>query len=136
MSVDVLAIAKRWAHLLDHDAFADLPAMMHARCTYVLPNETIIGPDGIVASYRAASEWAHATFDTIEWYSELAIEPDGRVRITFIDITRHKGVDHTYRCQQIITIGDDGLICHIEHIDLPEERAALDAFFDRVGVTR
>ena len=130
------AIAERWAAALDADAFGELPAFLTEDCIYHAPNGAIVGPDAIVASYRESSEWAHDTFDAISWDSECAVDEDGRVRITFIDITDHRGDHHVYRCQQLVHFDETGLIDDIEHVSIEEEEQALAVFFDRVGVVR
>jgi hypothetical protein len=131
-----LDVALSWAEALDHDAFDRLPSYLTPDCVYHAPGGEIVGPEAIVASYRASSEWAHDTFDTITWDSECAAEDDDRVLITFIDITDHAGLHHVYRCQQLVHIDADGLIDDITHISIESEERALADFFDRVGAVR
>jgi len=131
-----LTIAEKWAAALDADAFEALAAFLTDDCRYHSPGGVLVGPDAIVASYRESSEWAHDTFDEITWDSECAVDDDGRVRITFMDITDHRGEHHVYRCQQLVRFDETGLIDDIEHVSIEEEEQALAAFFDRVGVVR
>ena len=131
-----LDIARKWASLLDVEAFDELPAMLHPECEYGSPKGVVLGAQEIVDTYLRNAVWAHETFDYIAWESEIAPESDGRIRITFIDKTRHRGVDHVYRCQQYIHIDENGRIDRIEHEAIESEEKALKAFFDRVGVRR
>lgn len=131
-----LEVARKWAALLDAESFDELPAMLHADCEYDSPKGIVTGSREIIDTYRRNAQWAHEVFDHIAWDSEIAPESDGRVRLTFIDTTRHRGVDHVYRCQQIIRIDAEQRIDRIEHVALPSEERALEAFFDRVGIRR
>jgi len=40
---------------------------------------------------------------------------------------------HVYQCQQILTVGAGGLICHIEHVKIHSQREALREYFKRCG---
>ncbi len=129
-------IARRFARLLDQEAFNRLEELLHPDCTYLSPQGTLHGSSSIVDSYRRNATWAHATFDRIEWESELAAEPDGRFRITFTDFTTHAGIEHRYRCQQLVRVDVSQRIDNVEHVAIEEEERALAAFFRRVGVER
>ena len=122
--------------MLDAELFGELPAMLHPECAYRSPKGVVTGAHDIVDTYRRNAVWAHETFDHIAWESEIAPDSDGRIRITFIDKTRHRGVVHVYRCQQIIRVDKDGCIGEIEHVAIESEEKALKAYFDRVGVRR
>lgn len=129
------ALAARWAQLLDDERFDDARSLLHEDCEYASPGGTIRGPSSILESYRRNAAWAHETFEHIEWESDLALEGDGRVRITFTDRTVHRGVSHVYRCQQLVRV-EAGRVRHIEHVSIPHEEERLAAFFKRVGVER
>ena len=129
-------MAAEWAERLDREEFSSLLEMMRPDCEYRSPGGVLVGPVAIADSYRKNAEWAHRTFEHIEWSSELADEEDGRIRITFEDRTLHQGIRHAYRCRQILTFDSAGLISHIEHVAIASEEAALADFFRRIGVER
>lgn len=128
--------AREWASALDDDDFERLPGLMSPDCVYLSPQGVLTGTDDIVGSYRSSSDWAHATFDSITWGSDMELEPEGTVLITFIDITDHGGEHHVYRCKQRIGFDEDARIEHIEHIAIPSEEATLAVFLERHGITR
>jgi len=131
-----LTVARKWTELLDAESFGELPAMLHPDCVYESPKGTVTGAREIINTYRRNAEWAHETFDHISWGSEMVQEPDGCIRITFTDTTRHRGVDHVYRCQQVIRVDAKQRIDRIEHVAIASEEQALQEFFDGVGVRR
>lgn len=133
---DSIGAARKWAATLDDDDFDTLPNLLSENCRYRSPQGVLTGPAAVVASYRANSQWAHRTFDSITWDSECELEPQGTVLVTFTDITDHGGEHHEYRCQQRITLDEDLRVAEIEHIVIPDEEAALAEFLDRVGVRR
>jgi len=138
---DNTALHTAWcfAEALDRDDFVAAEGLLAEACTYVSPSGVIDGAAEIIASYRGNSEWAHRTFDNIEFDSEVAlIDPSdsSRFLITYTDRTNHKGQRHEYRCCQIVTVGHDGKIVHIKHEEIPGEREKLEAYLKEVGVTR
>ena len=130
------SLARRWAALLDEDRFDDLEVMMSDGCEYHSPSAVLTGVEAIADSYRKNAAWAHATFDEIEWDSEVSALADGRFQVEFEDRTLHRGQRHVYRCRQILEFADDDLICRITHVAIESEEKALAEFFRRVGVER
>ncbi len=131
---------------LDREDFAGTRGVIDPACVYVFRGTEMRGAEAIVGSYAAAAEWARESFDQIRYESAIADEgEDGdgrrRFRVRFVDLTRHKGVDHRHECEQVVFVGSppaggerSGLIERIEHVDLPGERERLLAFLERVGV--
>lgn len=54
--------------------------------------------------------------------------------VHFTDYLTHKGIEHTYRCSQKLTLDADGKIVYIEHLEDLAERANLDEFYRQVGL--
>ncbi len=136
MSERALATATVFADALDRDDFAAAERCLAVDCAYDSPGDVIAGSAIIIAAYRKNAEWASRTFDEIAYASEVQPEGSASVRINYIDRTVHRGQSHEYRCQQIVDVGDDGLIVRIRHEELPGMREALEAYFVRVGVNR
>lgn len=67
----------------------------------------------------------------------VPLDPHSAV-IHYTDILTHHATTHRHHCAQRITVGPaeggEGLITRIEHIDLPGEHEALNAFLASVGL--
>lgn len=129
-------VAREWVDALDAEKFAAAVHLLDEKCVYYGPTNTITGPDDIVKTYRDNAAWAHKAFDKITWDSELESLGQGRFMITFIDRTTHAGLDHVYRCRQVIEVNGHSLIDRIEHIAIPDEETRLAAFMKQTGVKR
>ena len=79
-------------------------------------------------------DWAARHLDEVTYESEVRARDDGEIRVRFTDHVRHAGIAHTYRCEQLLSFDDAGLIRAIRHVDLPGEASALQAFYARVGL--
>ncbi len=146
--MDARGVVERFVTALDHEDFADVARVISPGCVYVFRGAEMRGGGEVAGSYAAAAAWARGSFDSIRYESCVTDEgEDGegrrRFRIRFVDLTKHKGVDHRHECEQVVCVGvggsegDDGgagLIERIEHVDLPGERERLAAFLMRVGV--
>ena len=136
-AADVRRLARGLARLLDDDDFSAAHALLAPDCAYETLRETLRGPDPIVDSYRAASEWARRTFDEVRYESEVQSVSGATACVTFIDYLLKAGHGwHRYRCQQEFTLGADGRIVRIVHRDMPGEREALEAYFRECGIER
>ncbi len=134
--MDAGEVVRALAAALDRDDFARVAPLLAADCAYDTGREILRGPAAIVASYRAATEWAHAHLDSIQY--ESAVEPavGDDVGVIFTDRVEHQGRPHVHQCRQVFTVGRDGRVTHIVHHDLPGESAAMKAFFDACGLER
>lgn len=126
----ILDLTRQFAQALDRDDFAAAAAFMAADCSYALRGQTIDGREAIIASYRSASEGGRSKLDTIVFESSVKQLSGDCTLISYADHLTCKGLQHTHRCEQAVTFNAQGLICHIEHRDLPDEREALAAFFE------
>jgi hypothetical protein len=89
-----------------------------------------------VACYTELCEWVETTFEAVQYESRVELENDGRVRVHFRGLIDHGEHHLDFRCQQLLTVDEQGLIQRIEHIDLPGERDKDDGFNLACGVTR
>lgn len=89
--------ALAFARALDRDDFDEAMSHLALLCVYHSPNGKIVGAVDVIASYRHNAEWARATFDNIEFESEVEQVDAHGYRITYIDRTTHQGQSHEYR---------------------------------------
>lgn len=115
-----LDVARHFAEALDRDDFVAAEGHLAAGCVYNSPSNVVEGAAEIVATYHRNAEWAAATFEAIEYASEVEVIGHRQVRIPYIDRTRHHRRWHECRCQQIIEVGDEGLIVRIRHEGIPK----------------
>jgi ketosteroid isomerase-like protein len=132
--LSALELARRFAQVLDADDFAALAELLAPDCAYSVGGEILVGPAAILASYRAASAWARAHIDFVAYESSVRASPDGRAVVTFVDRLEHAGHRHEHRCEQWLSVGAQGRVRAIEHVDLPGEPEALRAFFAAAGI--
>ena len=95
-----------------------------------------MGATAIVSSYREASAWAKDHLDSIQYASRVEDANESRAAVIFIDHITHQGRCHSYQCQQLLSVGANGEIVRIQHVELPGQREALNAFFATVGIAR
>lgn len=133
-------VIEQWAAALDEDDFGRVRALLSPHCVYVIRDRTVEGPDAICGSYAEAAAWGRSKLDELVYESEIvgtsAGTGHGAGRVRFVDRMRHAGERHVHTCEQMVELGEDGLVARIEHIDLPGEREAASAWFARVGLER
>jgi hypothetical protein len=132
---DPLLIARHFASALDRCDFAEAVKYLAGDCQYQIAQETLVGPDAIICSYRLSAEWGSRTLDRIAYESQVTDEIDS-LSVLFIDRITHGGQTHEYRCRQHLWLNHAGKIARILHEELPGEREKLDEFFARCGVRR
>ncbi len=131
-----LDTAIRFAQALDAGDDGTIAGPMMAEdCIYTIRDEVYTGRDAILATYVKSDINARKKFDRVEYESEVKPSDDGRYMIKYLDTLTHNNQVHEHRCEQVLSFDDEGLICRIEHVDLPGENEALQSFLDRVGVT-
>lgn len=129
-----LAVATAFAEALDRDDFDVARPLLHEACAYTIRDKVLNGPEAILASYRAATEDAHAKFDRVEYASRVSMMAPNVAVIEFSDVLTHKGWTHHHKCHQQLTLDSAGQIIAIEHQDLPGEREAILAYLKKVGL--
>jgi hypothetical protein len=135
MHIDVEAVARRFA-ALDGDDYESVAELLANDCQYVTAKGTLIGPAAIIESYRNASIWAKSHIECVRYESTLGKSDPDTIIITFISHLEHNGCTHTYSCQQMVKVNEDGLVCRITHQEIPGQREAADTFLQEVGVRR
>jgi ketosteroid isomerase-like protein len=131
-----LAVVAALARALDAEDYGAARRCLAEDCEYEAPAERILGADRVIASYAGSGAWARRTFDEVRY--ESAVEPidADRAAVLFTDyLLRAGGRWHRYRCRQEFTVRD-GRITRIVHREIPEERAALEAYFREAGIER
>ncbi|QEG01443.1 hypothetical protein Mal15_55190 [Stieleria maiorica] len=124
---DPLAIADQFAQALDREKYAVAESLISDRCEYHCRGSVYHGPAEIVASYQGNGDVAKQ-FDAVEYESTVERELNGQIRVRFVDHLTHRGQRLTFRCEQVVEIGERGKIVRIEHIDLPGQTEALAEF--------
>ena len=129
-------VARRFAIALDEDRWDAVIACLSPDCEYLFRGAVTRGSAPIVASYRTIGEWVADTFESVRY--ESAVEAIGvdRAVISFRDVLDHPGHHLDFRCQQVITLGPEGTIVHIEHVDLPGEPEKVVRFNAACGVKK
>ena len=109
--------------------------MLAEDCIYTIRGHVYTGRDAIMATYVNSDRNAQKKFDRVEYESEVNPSDDGRYVIQYLDRLTHNDQVHEHRCKQILSFDETGVICRIEHVDLPGESEALESYLDRVGLT-
>ena len=129
-------VVESFTRLLDSRNYEALAELLSTDCEYEMRGNVIRGCAAIVDEYRRSTEWAFDVFDRIEFSSNVNLESQDSARVTFFDELHLGSHDHRYKCQQILTMLEDGRINRIRHVDVAGEKVALEAFFAECGVNR
>jgi SnoaL-like domain len=124
----ILESARRLAAALDAEDDAAVRACLTDECVYESPEGVLVGPEAIVASYRKNAELARTRFAKIEYRSEVAATGPAEAVITFVDRLSRAGAWHEFRCRQHVRLAANGLIEHIQHEEIADERERLREF--------
>lgn len=126
-------IARRFGISLDNDQFEETKELLSRDCKYIIGSEVLIGPEKICQSYEQNMIEGRKKLDKLEW-GQSRIEPlsDSEFFVHFTDYLSHKGLNHTHRCKQKLSIDDNLKIYKIEHIDDVDEQAKLKEFYKKV----
>ena len=127
-------IATIFAKALDAEDFETAWGLLAPDCQYASPDGVAVGPDAIVASYRAHAEWARRNLDEIEYESVIEPGSDGTVRVVYVDRIRKGERRHEYRCRQALTVAPLRGIVRIAHEEIDGERDRLRDYFARCGL--
>jgi RimJ/RimL family protein N-acetyltransferase len=132
LASQTVARARYFAGKLDADHFECARPMVAPDCVYDVRGETHVGRDAILASYAAATRFAHSLPCDVRYESAVHEEPGG-VRIMFTDVLSHAGREHRHVSLQHLTFDANGAIARIVHEDIPGERETLRTFLDQLG---
>lgn len=126
-----VSVAGELASALDAEDYAAARALLDDGCTYEIRGRQIVGAEAIVASYRANAESGHRQFDEVRFESSVTGVTATEARIDYTDYLRCAGEELVHRCAQRVAVDGRGRVVAITHVDLPGERARLDAFKER-----
>ena len=130
--------AKLFGQYLDDDNFQAVKKLLLENCLYEMGNDkTMISRDQIIDTYQTNMEEGHQKFDKMVWgKSKLKKLNEEEYEVYFSDFLTHKGITHNYQCKQKLVVNDDNLIVKITHLELPEEKEKLNAFYKKVGLDK
>ncbi|WP_159726910.1 nuclear transport factor 2 family protein [Methylosinus sp. Ce-a6] len=116
-----------------HDDFDAAASYLSERCVYDSPKGPVKGRESIIDAYRAASAWAHATFDEVAYESQVeqsAISDTETVAVIYTDRIREGELWHTHKCRQLLTLDpESSKIVAISYQTLEGEGERLNEFF-------
>jgi hypothetical protein len=125
------------AQALDRDDYQMAASVLADRVEYTVGDEAIVGPDAVVASYRAASEMAHRLFDEVGYHHEVLVTDDPiTFRVGYTDVLTVAGETLVHSAEQVVTATPDDGVIRIVNVDLPGERERVDEFLTRHGLSR
>ena len=124
---DAHQTVERFAKALDAENYDVAASVLAADCSYSCRGESYHGPSEIIDAYRGNGD-AAKMFDAVTYSSTVTAVSDYRFRVVFVDHLEYGGRQLTFRSEQIIEIGDFGMIVRIEHHDLPGQVEALAQF--------
>ncbi|QDU58730.1 SnoaL-like domain protein [Aeoliella mucimassa] len=125
---NAIEIAERFAQALDSEDYESAQELLSEACEYSCRGQSHVGPTAIIASYKGNGDTADSKFDSVDYESSVSDMPDGTALITFVDHFALKGKSHTFRCEQVLEVDNNGQITRIVHRDLPGQREALTEF--------
>jgi hypothetical protein len=129
-------IATRFAAALDAEDYEAAGRLLAADCAYDTGTQTLVGSAEILASYRAAGEFARQRLEAVAYSSSVTVISRDEALIHFRDHITCGGESHVYQCQQQVRLDAVGAIQAIRQLELPGERERLQAFFARHGLNR
>lgn len=130
-------VVESLATALDEDDYESARAVLAPEIVYEIGDETLVGREAVVASYRSASEMAHELFDGVGYGHEIVAAVDeATFRIRYLDLLTAGGESHSHYAEQEITVDPELGVVRIVHIPLPGEREKVDAFMARHNISR
>jgi hypothetical protein len=113
-------MATRFGQSLDNDDFALTKTLLSPDCTYVIREDVLTGPDAIGGSYEQNMLAGRAKLDELGW-GACTIEAlnESEYFVHFTDFLTHKGLRHTHKCKQRVTVGEQGTIPELSTSTFP-----------------
>ena len=122
------------AAYLYKDQFDLAAELFDSNCTYYSPGGTLVGPQNIISSYKEHSEYAHSTFDTVIYESNVKQLSPSEFEITYKDIISKMTKTYIYQCKQIVLFNSNNLIEKVTHEEIAGELENLLSFYREVGL--
>jgi hypothetical protein len=133
----VQALVESLADALDADDFDAVHRLLDPDCVYEVGGDRHVGRHEVIASYRSGSQLGRELFDEIRFSHEPVVAiAGGRFRVRYLDHLRAGEEMFVHVSEQDVTATPDGGITRIVDRTDPAERARLDAFMARHGITR
>lgn len=133
----LLGIVKSLAQALDDDDYETVRALLAPDVVYEIGDETIVGPQAVVASYRAASEMAHRLFDRVEYgHQVIGTVERTKFRVRYTDVLTAGDETHVHHAEQEVTVDLELGVARIVETPVPGERQKLDEFMERHSISR
>ena len=136
MKNDVVSSVKNFGRALDECNFNEAGRFLSRRCRYLTNQTELMGPGEILRSYARNAKWAAETLERVVYESKLEQKSAQTFDVLFMDRIFHAGLEHTFRCHQLLFVNDSGEFEQILHEDISGEQAALKEFFERCGIER
>jgi len=129
-------IARKFGEYLDQDDFNNFKSILADNCIYEIGDKILKTKDSISGLYEQNMREGKLKFDELIWgKSEIKKVNEDQFDVYFSDFLKHKGLEHNYKCKQIITIDAENLVTKITHTELPGEKESLQAFYKKVGLS-
>ena len=128
-------VARAFGQTLDRDDFAEFAQLLADDCIYEIGDQVLRTKESIAGLYEQNMLEGKKKFDELVWgQSRIESLNANEFEVYFSDYLKHRGIEHRYHCKQRIRINDALLVDQIVHFELPGERAALEAFYAKVGL--
>jgi hypothetical protein len=131
-----IEIAERFACALDADDFPAASRLLAEDCQYKTGRNDLRGREQVISSFREASTWARARFETVTYEHALEPKSESATVIRFVDIFEHRGRRLVHVCLMHVAFGTDSLIQSLVLEELPGEREQLLAFLETLEIKR
>ena len=133
----VRAVVASLAAALDGDDFDAVHALFDRDCVYEIGDERHVGPEAIVASYRAGSALGRELFNDVEFDHEILGDVGDKVwRVRYVDRLRAGDETFVHISEQDVTVDPERGIVRIVDVPILGKHERLDAFMERHGITR
>jgi len=127
---------RKFVKALDECNFDEAGRFLASRCRYLMDQTELIGPEAILRSYARNAKWAAETLERVVYESEIEKKSARVFDVLYTDRVFHQGLEHAYRCRQMLFVNESGKIEKILHQDIPGEPEALKEFLERCGIQR
>lgn len=136
MKTSIKRAAQQFGTALDNDDFVLAASVVGENCTYEIGDKTLIGPKEILGLYEENMKAGRKKFDELEWGKcRIEVLNESQAAVHFEDFLKHRGIEHIYKCFQILTFNESEKIIKIEHQEYPNEREQFDLFLKKVGLS-
>ena len=124
-----LKLAQDFASLVDGNQFDEALEYLSEECSYRYSEGKYTGRSFIMNTYRKSHMQSKKVYDEVVYSSTVEEQPDGTIRINFLDTIRKADLWHEFRCYEIVSFVDER-ITTIEHFEIPGEAKSMRAFYN------